>query len=111
MYDLGGCGHLRVSSFAPGGRKGETGGLVAIITMLKEDLEKEISQGQPDEQIASRVFPLSNSSNSEPSLSAESREPSLSPFASERGAAEKGSVVTLHHMIVHYISLYDIILL
>jgi len=34
---------------AYGGRKGETGGIVAIITMLKEDLEKEISQGRKDD--------------------------------------------------------------
>jgi len=41
---------------AYGGRKGETGGIVAIITMLKEDLEKEISQGKKDNAAAEEQY-------------------------------------------------------
>ena len=31
-----------------GGRTGESGGIIMIINMLKEDLEKEVSQGGKD---------------------------------------------------------------
>merc|ERR1719253_1277152 len=41
---------------AYGGRKGETGGIVAIITMLKEDLEKEVSQGKKDDAEAEEQY-------------------------------------------------------
>merc|ERR1719263_1448232 len=41
---------------AYGGRKGETGGIVAIVTMLKEDLEKEISQGRKDDAKAQKEY-------------------------------------------------------
>mmetsp|Transcript_20737 Transcript_20737/g.54951 ORF Transcript_20737/g.54951 Transcript_20737/m.54951 type:complete len:717 (-) Transcript_20737:167-2317(-) len=41
---------------AYGGRKGETGGIVAIITMLKEDLEKEITQGKLDDAEAEKQY-------------------------------------------------------
>mmetsp|Transcript_20738 Transcript_20738/g.54956 ORF Transcript_20738/g.54956 Transcript_20738/m.54956 type:complete len:717 (-) Transcript_20738:64-2214(-) len=41
---------------AYGGRKGETGGIVAIISMLKEDLEKEITQGKLDNEEAENQY-------------------------------------------------------
>jgi peptidoglycan hydrolase CwlO-like protein len=41
---------------AYGGRKGETGGIVAIITMLKEDLEKEVNQGKLDNEEAEKQY-------------------------------------------------------
>jgi hypothetical protein len=44
------------SSGGYGGRKGESGGVIAILTMIKEDLEKEVTHGKEDEEAAQMEF-------------------------------------------------------